>query len=154
MPVHIEHLYPSNPRPRNTAIHEIGLYWIIDSIIKKAHETVEMSDTSKLWNLRRRLWYFAYTDTKIWLLGDAITLWKEYRNKNNISLPLSHEDELTLIFYIYIYHEEADTKVQNIHEILARLGVTNIPNSLIEMCTQKPIQRRLYPEDWPNYSQS
>ena len=156
MPVTLRHLQQTEiPQDsRNTTIDENGLYQAIDRIIEQAHQTIELSIDSKLWNLRKRLWYFAYTDTKLSQMGDAIEAWKNYRNSSNIRLPIGLEDELTFIFYIFLYHENPEIKEKNIREILTQLGVQSIPNSLIQLCNQKPLERRLYPEEWPDFSKS
>lgn len=152
MPVHSRHLnapYDKNAWETNGSIDLIGLYGVIDRVIEKAHSTIEMSKDTKLWNLQKRLWYFAHTDIQLSLLGDGIEAWKRYRDSSSLSLPLSLEDELTLVFYIFIYHEASEKKIQTLRALLSELWILDIPNSLLQLCKEQVLEKKPLPEKWP-----
>jgi hypothetical protein len=121
----------------------LWLYSVIEKVTQKAHDTHMLTPRWSIESMRQKVWYFAYTDTNLAITWEAIELWKSFRRESLMSLPICLEDELAIIFYIFIYHEKPEIKKNAIVSILRWLWIKDIPKEILILCQEPPIAREI-----------
>lgn len=125
------------PNIKGTCSNLIGLYQVIESVVWKAHEVRNIEEQDVLGKMRQRAWYFLYTNPK-WM-DDAMHEWVEFRNSHWVSVPLCLEDEIALIFYIYIYHDS--NKWEHVQDLLKWICNPDTIESITHLCNDRERER-------------
>lgn len=120
----------NEPNKVRTCPNVLGLYGVIDTVIERAHEVQGVENKTPLDSIRKRAWYSLYVHPK-WM-DTAIDRWVDFRTQNSIQLPISLEDELAIIFYLYLCHD--DNKEKHMKDICNNLGIPGVTKSIIPLC--------------------
>lgn len=113
-----------------TCANLLGLYTTVEETLKKCHNIQEIKNNSILDSLKNRTWNYLYVTPKG--MDNAIHNWVEFRTMHNISLPISLEDELAIIFYIYICHDT--NKQETIKSIFSQIWANEVLPFVKELC--------------------
>jgi len=113
----------------------IGLYQAIDSTIEASHNIQTLPPNDSLERMKLRAWYYNYVHPQ-WM-DEAIHMWVEFRSQNNISIPVGLDDELAIIFYLYICHDT--DKEQVLESILENISAPELIKVLRPLCNEENI---------------
>lgn len=129
------------PEKKDIFLDILWLYSAIDRVIEASRTIIELPSHDTIERLRLRTGYYAYTDSQSHMIWMAIEAWKGFRNTHALTLPIKNEDELALIFYIYICHDKE--KEITLRKILSELWVKDGMEDIISLWENKPLGRKI-----------
>ena len=122
---------------------------VIETIKADALKNTSLESRWSIESLRVLCWYHSQAHPGLSLMREAHETFTNFKEKNWISLNINLEDELTLIFYIFIYHEESVEKKKDfLDSILTELTWWDFAREILTLCEREPLKYEYF---WDPY---